>query len=543
MRQSMSFPQHQRRSSPPGPAAGATDHAFLSPAGATESVADRVARVAAQAMSVRRTASSGDQPGGPSGRPEVVFVGAECMHLWDLEVKTESFCCELIVHTLWRCPTEENEAAMEAGGDGLDETWEPDWFPRVKVWNICAELTERTKRFSARRDETRADVVWIAGQMTLNVKITEAYDLLSFPFDMQDLTLRLEVDNTTKIAPYPVDALNRIETRWRAPVLVLPKGVARLPDFELNRDVPVSYKYIRNELVIVFVYERAYQYHLWNSYALLAGIASISIAIWSLPAEAVESRLSLDITLLLVGIAFKQVLSSELPPVSYLTILDQYNLVAIFFVFVATLCHGALGFMEPDDEANGQTWTASGLHRIHVLDKAILFLYSSAWVCWNVYHVCFVRAQLHLKDVMTDPSELNLNGFAPAQMGEIDPTSGQPVADRTDENSVYGQYTGRSSRINASEVYGVIFGGSLGSKGLCCSSSAAKADALLQSAKAHPSSLQRRNLQSRPGISTARDDAFDIYAAGSPSQDLRGHLDMATQTNHLAPLEPNELYI
>ena len=381
---------------------------------------------------------------------------------------------------------------MEAGGDGLDENWAPDWFPRIKVWNVCAELTEPTKRFSARRDEAKPDVVWICGQTSLNVKVTEAYDLLSFPFDLQDLMLRLEVHNTTKIAPYPVSALNMIERRWRAPVLVLPKGVAQLPDFALNDDVPVSYKYMGNELIIVFVYERAYQYHLWNSYALLAGLASVSIAIWSLPAEAVDSRLSLDITLLLVCVAFKQVLSSELPPVSYLTILDQYNLVAIFFVFIATLCHGAIGFMEPDDGADGHTWTASGLYQIHTLDKIILVLYSSAWVCWNAYHACFVHAQLKLKDVMTDSSETNRNGFAPAQMGEADRTSEH---EQSCDHSIYGRYSSRSSRIHASEVFSMILGSFQGSNGACCPFSGV----LEENTQIESSSMQRLNPPMRLG--------------------------------------------
>ena len=57
-----------------------------------------------------------------TGRPDKVYVGVEVLHLWDLEVKTESFSCELIIYTRWRCPKEEREAAMAEGGDGLDET-------------------------------------------------------------------------------------------------------------------------------------------------------------------------------------------------------------------------------------------------------------------------------------------------------------------------------------------------------------------------------------------------------------------------------------
>ena len=46
---------------------------------------------------------------------------------------------------------------MEEGGDGLDETWVPEWFPRMKVWNMASELTERQQRFLAFHDEEAPD--------------------------------------------------------------------------------------------------------------------------------------------------------------------------------------------------------------------------------------------------------------------------------------------------------------------------------------------------------------------------------------------------
>jgi hypothetical protein len=187
------------------------------------------------------------------GKPDVVYLACEIVHLWDLDVKTESFSCELIVYTRWRCPADETEEAILGSNGGLDETWAPDWFPRIKVWNICGEFTERERRFSATRDAADHSLVWIQGLTTINCKITEVYDLLAFPFDMQDLTIRLEVDNTSRVAPYPVDALNAIERRWREVALVLPKGVSHLPDFAINTDVPASFKLVRNELIIVLV--------------------------------------------------------------------------------------------------------------------------------------------------------------------------------------------------------------------------------------------------------------------------------------------------
>ena len=174
---------------------------------------------------------------------------------------------------------------------------------------------------------------------------------------------------------------------FMAPVLVNPEGVRKLPDFKLSEHIPVSYKIEEGNqrtpsvVSIVLMYDRAFHYHVvrcvasalasphalarsresnlctllnsacrsalplstacpslltpplqishdvyttqWNSYGVLCGIGTVCISIWSLPVAEFGVRLSLDITLLLVAVAFKQVLSSELPPVSYLTILDR----------------------------------------------------------------------------------------------------------------------------------------------------------------------------------------------------------------------------
>ena len=80
---------------------------------------------------------------------------------------------------------------------------------------------------------------------------------------------------------------------------------------------------------------------------------------------------------------------------------------------------------------------------------------------WNAAHLAFVKAQLYLKDVMTDGRELEANGFEPAQLGDqICPVSGE-IVPLPDDNSVFGQYSGRSSRIGVDEVFRAMTGGRL----------------------------------------------------------------------------------
>lgn len=80
-------------------------------------------------------------------------------------------------------------------------------------------------------------------------------------------------------------------------------------------------------LHIVCLFRRKPLYYLVNVQLLMFGIAAGSVGVWSIPvSEGQGDRLALDFTLLLVAVAFKQVVNGDVPPLSYLTILDCYLL-------------------------------------------------------------------------------------------------------------------------------------------------------------------------------------------------------------------------
>ena len=225
-------------------------------------------------------------------------------------------------------------------------------------------------------------------------------------------------------------------------------------DFRLNQQVPCSFKYIRggrkeaSRLVIVMVYERQFNYHLWNSYGVLAGIGTVSLANWALPITDVGTRLSLDITLLLVAVAFKQVLSAELPPVSYLTILDRYSLAIIGFVFLATWLHGFVGLLEFELD-----YLSSD--QVKHLDLITIVIYTLGFVMYNAWHVALVRTQLFFNDARTDKQEISVHGFSSAQMGQVNAAGRYEKVD-VNVNSVYGRYANRPSAAESHEVIPVM---------------------------------------------------------------------------------------
>lgn len=317
--------------------------------------------------------------------------------------------------------------------------------------NITAALTDRVREFEAFRHKSTGDV-WVKGKMELSVMINESYNLEAFPFDMQWLECKIEVSNAVKIAPMTTRPDRAWGMGFRAPVLVLPSGVGRLPDFKLSDQIPVSYRFEEgskkkpSEVTLILMYDRAYQYHIFNSYGVLCGIGTVCLAIWSLPVTEVGSRLSLDITLLLVAVAFKQVLSSELPPVSYLTILDRYALTTTLFVFGATWLHGLAGLFEAEGLELGT---------VRTFDVCAVAFYAISFALYNTWHYAYVRTQLFFNDVMTDEGELPVHGFRAAQMGQTD-EDGMPTGDAESGSLIYGKYANRPVTAQGLEVFSVI---------------------------------------------------------------------------------------
>ena len=127
----------------------------------------------------------------------------------------------------------------------------------------------------------------------------------------------------------------------------------------------------------------------------------------------VDARLGIDITLLLVGVAFKQDMATATPNISYLTMLDSYTVVGLTFLVALVACHATIGFVMFDcDTLSGDCtfgvywpWYRHGVRDIHgkvgldgnmpaqddhmqigyTIDFALATIYICCWVAYNLY--------------------------------------------------------------------------------------------------------------------------------------------------------------
>jgi hypothetical protein len=84
-------------------------------------------------------------------------------------------------------------------------------------------------------------------------------------------------------------------------------------------------------------------YYAMNAYFLIFLITISALTVFSMDCKIPQSRLQTTCTILLTSVSFKWVINRSLPTVSYLTSLDKYSIVGIFYVCMMALWHALVG--------------------------------------------------------------------------------------------------------------------------------------------------------------------------------------------------------
>eukprot|EP00457_Paulinella_chromatophora_P004464 gb/GEZN01004476.1/.p1 GENE.gb/GEZN01004476.1/~~gb/GEZN01004476.1/.p1 ORF type:complete len:344 (+),score=61.49 gb/GEZN01004476.1/:245-1276(+) len=250
-----------------------------------------------------------------------VADGALQSHCWmsaeltlcEVDVVNQRFKVKMWLNLFWECAehTEVDE------GDDLEDRYynlplNKDGNSMFK--NGAAEV--HVSQFS------RCGPKHIKWTLQLTADLSEVLELQRFPFDRQFLTCRLNIRSHWRLLEEPFDAvpdkyafrtllnskLDASVAGWKhyAPLVLLNPGSAVGSCSLVIRVERLSVHYLCNIYLPIFV---------------IVSAASLSFYV-----ETLADRTSVVLTLLLTLVAFKFVLSAELPVVNYLTAMDAYIL-------------------------------------------------------------------------------------------------------------------------------------------------------------------------------------------------------------------------
>ncbi len=160
------------------------------------------------------------------------------------------------------------------------------------------------------------------------------------------------------------------------------KGLQPLEKTVFSATVIISRKasfFVTNNLLIVFL------------------ITFLSLTLFAAEPTDASSRLSSVFTLLLTLFAFKIVITNQLPTISYLTIIDKYQVLNIIYLTSICCWFGMINILTVDDENQRRR-----------LDVFMLYVFSGLLLSLNVFIFflllkCYVHIrQLHREEVIYD---------------------------------------------------------------------------------------------------------------------------------------------
>jgi hypothetical protein len=208
-------------------------------------------------------------------------------------------------------------------------------------------------------------------------------------------------------------------------------------DFTLLADRPFTFKLFdakmflktASQLNISLRVQRKASYYLINVALVMLLICSFSFCAWSCHPADVGGRHEVDFNLILTAVAFKLVLTSMLPPVSYVTLLDMYVMSCFLFLTSVTVCHSVLPlrFYSLDENSPLTYPPMSNEREIDLIeaDKISFYVAAIAWSAFNVFSLVYYLYRRHVEFKCTlKEAEEEQAKFSYDELGYVDMTIG-----------------------------------------------------------------------------------------------------------------------
>eukprot|EP00415_Alexandrium_ostenfeldii_P000372 UN0372 len=253
--------------------------------------------------------------------------------------------------------------------------------PVVQIYNLCESADD------AEESEVKKGGAGFDWYYRLRVKGTlrQHYDLHAFPFDQQNLCVRVRMKSECTLVPLPWgptgDAFSVDQDAFE-------------DDFEL-KSAKVEHMYMPSfkfgklggydpEAVIVFSVIRNYEYWVYNYGCLMSLVCTFSFAVFALPVSDLGDRLGIGFTLNLTVVATFYLMQDKLPPVSYYTELERHMVVCIGFTMAVMVIN-----------------LSEALVSVGLMERLEWLIIAALVFFWTGYHV---HIQAHAEALANDPT-------------------------------------------------------------------------------------------------------------------------------------------
>lgn len=283
---------------------------------------------------------TGERPGAENGPTQVTasFIIADLLGVDDVNQQLD---LDIIGQFSWTDP-------RLVGLEGCRFTVSQVWFPPLVLFNSSNLRETRTQA----RNQV---LIGVNGQVTYlqryTGRISSYHNLRDFPFDSQKFLIEIGLItlNSDQLQLVADNERTWISERlniegWSVENVNLASDVYFLK--QANQDVSV--------LALTIDAKRDQDYYVYRVLLLLGFVVAMSWIIFWIPPSRFEFQIGLGATAMLTVIAFNLSVSSSLPRLGYLTILDKILAISIGLVFlsiVEALVAGLLVLKDREDLA------------------------------------------------------------------------------------------------------------------------------------------------------------------------------------------------
>lgn len=298
-----------------------------------------------------------------------VEVHMEFDRIGEIDIMRERFYAEITITLKWT----------------LNETidrYDPrvHWNPKIKVENTYGRPEVKTE-YDIFKTDTKTKVI---ERRDVRGYFWERMEINCFPTDVQELSIilvskaREEVFYLKKNISYLLKkrTINTFVEQQRYK-LYRPVVTYDAPSYDIEEShklrippaalaSPTNLQASPDPLKCCFTAfcSRKPQFFYWNAFFLIFLITVTSLAVFTIEPQMVTSRISSTLTILLTSISFKWVTNRSIPMVNYLTSLDKYSIVCIFYLVccvgwhaIAEYLFGSEGFLNKENVCNTQCAT------------------------------------------------------------------------------------------------------------------------------------------------------------------------------------------
>ena len=154
---------------------------------------------------------------------------------------------------------------------------------------------------------------------------------------------------------------------------------------------------VRPVLLMSMVTQRKPFYFVWNIVVPHLLINLMSLGVFAIPSTDTADRLSVSLTMVLTAVAFKLQVASDLPDLSYFTLLDYFILGSFFYIFIVVCENIFVGYITSLGTETINATSSSMLNGLMVEEKTMLYenirrneaiIFFSVW-CVQVIAVIF----------------------------------------------------------------------------------------------------------------------------------------------------------